>query len=584
VDALLRLGLENALAATLLALVAALSTRLGRPALAHAFWLLVLLKLVTPPLYPLYLPRPEQVHPAPAAAVEVLPAGEETPAPPLLLADGPAVDVLPEAAPDWRLPVGVCWLSGSVLWWVVACRRLRRFGRLLHSARPAAPEVVERMRRLAGRMGLRRCPSVWFLSAPVSPLLLALGRRPRLLLPAALWPRLSEEQQETLLAHELAHLRRRDHWVRRLELVVLGLYWWHPVAWWARRQLQEAEEQCCDAWVAAVLPESAPAYAAALIETVSFLSRAPLALPIAASGVGPVPQLKRRLTMILQGKTPPRLSWWGALAVLVGAALLPLLPTWADPPQPPAADRSAEAKAPPADNHNEMILRLHGLQQTCTACHVGQAHVAPIPAGKWEHLHDEAVKLANLLAAARPEKDRAEQIQAVRDEVEVLQAELEVKQAQLPVAEARVLAAKAGMEEARAIMTQHQAAVDRWDSEVKRLKREVEVGVVDSAVLHESVNKLKESTAAREAAKATIDKAKAEVLNAEAALGIAKAVLRVAAIKLRQAQRRLAALEGPPPDARKRQQAEERLKALDLQLRKLLEEKKTLEQELHKDK
>ncbi len=95
---------------------------------------------------------------------------------------------------------------------------------------------------------------------------------PRLLLPENLWDRLDERQQDTVLIHELAHLRRRDHWVRRLEAVVLGLYWWSPVAWWARRQVEQAEEQCCDSWVLGELPEAAEAYAEALVATAVFLS------------------------------------------------------------------------------------------------------------------------------------------------------------------------------------------------------------------------------------------------------------------------------------------------------------------------
>src|SRR5207248_9487495 len=131
----------------------------------------------------------------------------------------------------------------------------------------------ERGRRLAARLGLARCPDVALVPACISPLLWALGRVPRLLLPAELWQRLTPEQRDTLLAHELAHLRRGDPWVRRLELLALGLYWWHPVAWWARRELAAAGEECCDAWVVWALPEAAPAYAAALVETVAFLSR-----------------------------------------------------------------------------------------------------------------------------------------------------------------------------------------------------------------------------------------------------------------------------------------------------------------------
>ena len=57
-DTLLHVGLSNALLATVLALVTAgVCAVWRRPALAHGLWLLVLLKLVTPPLVPLSVPR-----------------------------------------------------------------------------------------------------------------------------------------------------------------------------------------------------------------------------------------------------------------------------------------------------------------------------------------------------------------------------------------------------------------------------------------------------------------------------------------------------------------------------------------------
>jgi hypothetical protein len=155
------------------------------------------------------------------------------------------------------------------------------------------------------------------------------GARSRLLVPAGLLDRLSGEERATLLVHELAHLRRRDHWVRALELVVTGLYWWHPVVWWARREIQEAEEQCCDAWVVWALPAAGRTYASALMETVDFLAEArPVWLPPAASGLGQFRILKRRLHMIMIGNTPRAMSRAGFLAVLGLGLLLPVLPTW----------------------------------------------------------------------------------------------------------------------------------------------------------------------------------------------------------------------------------------------------------------
>src|SRR5437773_1721665 len=76
----------------------------------------------------------------------------------------------------------------------------------------------------------------------------------------------------TLIAHELAHYRRGDHWVRVFELVVSGIFWWNPVVWWARRQIEIAEEECCDAWVIEQFPDTPRWYAEALLETIDFLS------------------------------------------------------------------------------------------------------------------------------------------------------------------------------------------------------------------------------------------------------------------------------------------------------------------------
>src|SRR5581483_5847036 len=153
-------------------------------------------------------------------------------------------------------------------------------------ARPAPTSVQERGQQLARNMGMARCPGIWLLSCQVSPMLWALLGRPRLLMPANLWDRLPSEQRDTLLVHELAHLRRGDHWVRRLELLVIGLFWWHPVVWWAQRRLQQAEEECCDAWVVATLPSASDAYAEALVATVAFLCRARSVVPVGASGMG----------------------------------------------------------------------------------------------------------------------------------------------------------------------------------------------------------------------------------------------------------------------------------------------------------
>jgi beta-lactamase regulating signal transducer with metallopeptidase domain len=388
-NAILFMTASNVAVATGLAVLAWSAGRwLRRPALAHALWLLVLLKLVTPPMVPVTLWRStagtELTTHVPQAPLS--PPARETPpretCPPTPLPDPGAdaavmdaavmdadvaeVDVLEAdlALPDAGAPpparffepglngvvsnaslttiVAAIWLAGSLLWLVVALRRLFAFHQMLHQAAPAPAEIHVLAAELANRLGVR-CPPVVVIPGAITPLVWCWWGRPRLVVPATLVQRLDLEQMRTLLAHELAHVRRRDHWVRWLEFAVLSVYWWCPLAWWARQQLQQAEEECCDAWVVWALPEAARSYAAALVDTVDFLSGARPVLPVAASGLGHLHLLKRRLTMILRGTTPRALSGGGMAVVLIlGAALLPLMPTWAqEPPRPP------EPPAPP---------------------------------------------------------------------------------------------------------------------------------------------------------------------------------------------------------------------------------------------
>ncbi len=187
--------------------------------------------------------------------------------------------------------------------------------------------------QIAIRIGLgqRRRPLAVIVPARIPPFVWAWPTgRPRLLLPQELWTRLDLSQQNALLAHELAHLKRGDHWVRWLEAVVLGLYWWDPIAWLARRELERTEEESCDAWVIWSQPSEAGSYAEALVATTAFLSDVDRPLPLGGSGVGRTVALKRRLVMLASDVANPSLGRSRSRKVLVLAgACLPLLPALA---------------------------------------------------------------------------------------------------------------------------------------------------------------------------------------------------------------------------------------------------------------
>src|SRR6516164_1490320 len=104
-DLFLQLGLGNAIAATGLALAAVVAARIvRRPALVHALWLLVLLKLLTPPLWPVAFTWPQAPLPPSSEAVEAI-ALTVPPSQPLgRLPEGIASGEVPEAVQPWQVP------------------------------------------------------------------------------------------------------------------------------------------------------------------------------------------------------------------------------------------------------------------------------------------------------------------------------------------------------------------------------------------------------------------------------------------------------------------------------------------------
>ena len=359
------LGLSNALAATVLAVGVAVLARLlaRRPAALHWLWLLVLLKLVTPPLFevPIVIPATEGARGETIGLAVDEPMAVTGPIDPetaeeqiraelqvLEVSDGSLAAIRDEVSfweqwPRILVPwLTIAWLIGTGITLVVAAVRVARFRRLLRESYRAPDLVQALVEELSARLGLRRPPQAWFIDTPLVPLLWAVACRPRLIIPSDLWKSLSQRQRSLLLVHELAHLRRGDHLLRLFELLVTALYWWFPVVWWARHALRDAEEQCCDAWVIWAFPEEARIYAETLLDTVDFLNPSRTTEPLLASGFGRAHHLRRRLTMIMLGTTPRRLGWASGLGALaLSAVLLPLTPSWAQKPQ----DKKVEAHA-----------------------------------------------------------------------------------------------------------------------------------------------------------------------------------------------------------------------------------------------
>ncbi len=332
--------LHNALVATILALLAWGTChwrRLG-PATRHGLWLLVLIKLLTPPIvsWPWAVANP--LASAPTIDGAGLPQNETPPAS-ATIASAVFVDSGDRQAPSpwlkgqhWTFQrasaaLTVIWLASAAGVLLLQSVRIARMARRVARARQT-PALEEAAARLSQTMGLRSV-RVRAAEGLASPVVWSFIR------PVLLWP--AEMPFDTpagraMLVHELAHVKRRDHWVGWLKLAAGCLWWWHPVYWFVCRRLGEEAELACDAWAVHRVSQARRAYAQALLE---ICEKSLPTAPALAVGVlhGGRRIMERRLRMILQENVTLQLPWAELAALSVLA--LALVPAWAQNRPPP---------------------------------------------------------------------------------------------------------------------------------------------------------------------------------------------------------------------------------------------------------
>lgn len=366
-DWLLQSGINNAVIALGLALAARAVQASGkRPALAHLLWLLVLVKLVTPPIVSVpIVPVPGLEPSAPVAAtspatldnlgdLDTAELGGAVP-----IASAASSIVTPERnAYDTRDALLLTWFVGSLALLVVSGTRVLRFHRTLQRASRPAPSIVQSLAAaVAADLGLRRAPRVFTTSARIAPLVWSLGARARIVIPDAVVQRAARNQAlpddtealRCILAHEIAHVRRRDPLVRWIEWAACVLFWWNPVVWWARRNLRANEELCCDAMALESLASKPEAYARSILAMVELVASRTMRPPAVASGIDGGGILERRFEMILSKRRLSLLSRRATAAVLLCSALiLPLGLAYAAP----FADPAEPTKPAPEDERH----------------------------------------------------------------------------------------------------------------------------------------------------------------------------------------------------------------------------------------
>ena len=192
----------------------------------------------------------------------------------------------------WLAGFANLWVLGMAvmaLWAVISCIRVRR------QVRESIPEG-----------------EVYLCDRSSSPFIFGL-LRPRIYLPSGL----SETARSHVLAHEQAHIARRDHWWKPLGFALLTVNWFNPAMWLTYILLCRDIEMACDERVVRDFgPEEKKAYSAALLSC-SVNARPITACPLAFGEVG----VKQRISSVLHYKKP---AFWVILLAAVLIAVLAL--------------------------------------------------------------------------------------------------------------------------------------------------------------------------------------------------------------------------------------------------------------------
>jgi beta-lactamase regulating signal transducer with metallopeptidase domain len=152
--------------------------------------------------------------------------------------------------------------------------------RLRASAIPVEEQWNERLRILARKLKVNQLVLLAESAMTEAPVVIGYFK-PMILIPLGMLGGLSTEQLESIITHELIHIRRRDYLVNLLQSVLEILFFFNPFVWVISGIIRREREHCCDDAVIA-LHGNPLAYAHALtaLEEAK-LSRAGIALSLA---------------------------------------------------------------------------------------------------------------------------------------------------------------------------------------------------------------------------------------------------------------------------------------------------------------
>ena len=209
---------------------------------------------------------------------------------------GPVTLPAAPAAPsvDWRLITAVVWIASAALLavvWAITHRRL--IASALGTMSPASPRERHALTAARHRLGIRASIDIRRSAICEAPAVIRIVR-PIVVLPDGGCDALDDDELESLLRHECAHVARRDNLAGLVESAIVAAFWFHPLVWLAQRAVATAREEACDE-TAAASADSLDTYVSALEK----ICRSLIAPRVAGVSCMASAHLKERLTHLM---------------------------------------------------------------------------------------------------------------------------------------------------------------------------------------------------------------------------------------------------------------------------------------------
>jgi len=198
--------------------------------------------------------------------------------------------------------VGMLFFSTRLLWQAKALKKLRKQAIPIQNT-----QLQSQLKVWQDRLKISRKVALLGSKAVFIPLTMGI-MKPVIILPLSILGQMPYDQLETIVMHELAHIKRYDYLVQLLQRVVEAVFFFHPAIWWCSNKLQNQREWLCDDMVLTYTRDKA-AYARALLAANAH-ARSSFLLAMGLS-VNKTNSLSYRIKrMIMEPKTYSRKMQW----------------------------------------------------------------------------------------------------------------------------------------------------------------------------------------------------------------------------------------------------------------------------------